>query len=408
MGKISSFMEKNLRYIIVFVCFFALYQTIQLPIISDDAVLITQLDGKNPIMHAIETYQQWSGRLLVEGFLCFFTNHRFLFTIFLSLFAALTVYAIEKLVKKETEFSLLAGSFVILITTLDLGYLDAGFVATNLNYFILFAALLVGLENFLSIYQDPNQNISVWKILLLMFGCSSEQSIAVFCGFYVTFNLLYIIKHRQWNKKLLLFILPVLIMLGIYILSPGKQVRVAAESQLVPLYATYSLIDKVKLGIAYFFDKNFLVSILMGFFVLLGLRNLLCKKYGILIINIISIFLIKILATQDIALLPTPEEMPYYNLLFIYSFVTIILLIINVYFSADEAKIELVLALCIGIGTKVMMGLSPTYFRSGARTFIYLILILWIILIYLYKPVFQTGKEKLVIAKDNDNMKVAN
>lgn len=378
-----GFYQKHYRYILIFIILLSFFTLIDIPIEYDDKAYLEYTANIDPITFAINQYLLWSGRFLIEMGMDFFPAHLFIFKIVMSLMIMMSIYAIETIFKVKNNFIPIAMSLICLSFTLKLGYLDAGFIATNFNYFVLFSLLLIGLINFFNIYQDAQKSFNVWQIICLLISFSSEQCIAVFVGIYLFFNILYFLKNKQINKKLLCFCLPLIVMLIVYFLAPGPKNRAQIEMQYVPQYADYGLIKRIVIGIAYFFNYEVIKKIILILCIVLGNLNLYKKNYFGLLINIASVVIFKFFIPQYL-LLPSIEEMPYAKELILCSLISMILIIINFLVTTKQKRLIITWFLLLAFGSKIMLGLSPTYYRSGLRTFDMFFLIVGIMLIYTY------------------------
>ena len=378
----KNFIIKHKKIIILTIIIFIFNYFTQVEYFSDDFYNRKDVLDVNPLLYGIKQFQTWSGRFLVEIFLAIFLKLDLsVFLLFLSFMSALFIESIKKIIKSDNQYLTIGLLLLVITITNNLGYLDAGIIGTNLNYFILYSFVSYGLVNFFHLYRNENKQINILSLIALTIGCSSEQCIALVGGIVFSFNVIYWLKNKTINQKLLYFLIPVFICLSIYLLSPGVENRSIIEMQQVPQYIDYSLITRIKIGFGYLNDYYLLLRInglLILVLIFISFKN---KKYIGLLFSIITLLVLYYQPNNE--LLPTIEEMSYFNQLCVNSILIIFLTMLSILFTLKRNILEIMILILGGYGTKIMLGLSPTYYRSGARTFSLMIIIFITISLYL-------------------------
>ena len=385
----KNFILKNKSLIILTLIIFVFNYFTQVEYFSDDYYNRVDVLNVNPLLYGIKQYLNWSGRFLVEIFLAIFLKLDLsIFLLFLSFMSAVFIESIKKIIKSNNQYLTLSLLLLVIIITNNIGYLDAGIIGTNLNYFILYSFVTYGLVDFFKIYRHEENNLNIFSLIILTIGCSSEQCIALVGGIVIVFNLIYFLKNKKFNYQLFYFLIPIIICLIIYILSPGVENRKLIEMQQVPQYLNYTFLTKIKIGFAYLNNYETILRINGILLVVLGMASIKNRKYIGLCLSIITLLFLIYQPKNE--LLPTIEEMNYFNQLWNNAIVIIMLTLLTIIFSLKQNILEIITLILGGYGSKIMLGLSPTYFRSGNRTFSLLIIIFIVVSLYIiFKEVYE-------------------
>lgn len=397
-----------LMSIVFLIVFFA---ELFIPILGDDGLFM-----KYPISFKwlVDRYTLWSSRTLIEGVLVILSKYTLLFKI---LNAAIIILLIDTLAKitigrRSLTVLLIFVFFLFLPITL---FLSAGLAATSLNYLwpITFALYVI---------SNLNGEISFKKKILLLFLTLFAVNQEQVCVGMLAFLIYKIGKEFYVHKRINNFTpwLLVIDIIGIInvLVCPGNGVRSTKSSSFIfPGFSKFSIWDKLNLGISnsgkiLFYKQNFLIVsfLLLLTTTVLILRNkkvyyaipgivasILVIPFNVFLstltvngydINTFSKYLLKSQKKPTLnKALELLSELLNHNVSLLWNtlFVIIIaLLLFSIYFVFKSK--DIVVYFLIGLGTHVMMGFSPSIYKSGDRTiFIFYIVIVYIVLLMIKK-----------------------
>lgn len=348
------------------------------------------------ITTAMEKYYHWSSRQLIEGVLYFVAPHTKLWRILNTLIIVICAKLLSKIFNNKRTFMFDVLSCLIVLTYPLLDMSSAGWMATSNNYFWPLCAILgnVYILKKIHLNQNTKKRYYIVGVCCLLFAANQEQGLAILWGIYF-FYIIYCLYNSKKIPPYVYISVFFLITMSIYIFTcPGNWIRKSKEVQnWFGDFNSLSLIKKLEIG----FDTTFYPIIfnfrpeIMVFslsLVLVGneLKDKILELCGCLIMTIVVLFGF----LKQIVISVYPNIGYLYNMLGQYGiFVRGNLKVIVVYFlillliisaiiyivvlcKYDKKNIMIFIILLLGIGSKIMMGLSPTVWASGDRTGIFL------------------------------------
>ncbi|MBO7357363.1 MAG: hypothetical protein J6U37_02400 [Lachnospiraceae bacterium] len=371
--------------------FFAWAHKFTYPLFSDDSWFSVMLDDTSLFKYLLWRYNNWTSRLLIEALEVSLTRVDFLVWQALDvIMILLLIWGICELT--NAKYALAPLWFAGLLCLVPVGILyQAGWVSTSVNYIWTLTAAVMAL---LPLKGKGNRIVS---LLFLIFACNQEQMAVVLLAIFI----IYFISER----KLLLPEILVIVLSIIWIVTcPGNKARTAMSYQNdFPGYEYMSVLDKLKIGIldaASFFPaggaKQIILIVFMASVTVVILykvfgRESLGQFYGLL-----SVLLTGILVFIGFPVRHMVEEGkilndPYlYNLfenryiadheyciyeeknvnleiiIYLILFALILFLLFKACSSVKEGII-ISLLFAIALGSKVMLGFTPSVYVSGYR-----------------------------------------
>lgn len=393
--KLQFYATQSLQYcpyIIYFIVLFLYHKWANIET-CDDPYFGDVLNNQGPISFLTERYNTWSSRLGIELVLIYVAHFSKIFKFLDIIINMLVLHFVCKLCKSERFLSKM---FVVsLFMTYNLRDMrSAGWIATMINYMWVVAALLflaIILRNYFEKGEiSIGQSLSV--ILIILFCGSHEQGIIVLVSELFVFLLFNFIRYKRINRIALISIGFCFALMIMILLSPGNASRMAMAIGDTDPYLVYNnCFEKVWLGIMRFnsmFVGN-LSHIFVLFSVVLFLHNLFSRKSSLKIIDtVLSTFPLVIvicylisysfdLHSNSLFQMPAEPFVINYSHFSFYSALFIPLLIIlsvglYIYRNFGNSSFFLFLFLfgaCFV--SQIIMGFSPTLYRSAARTSIF-------------------------------------
>lgn len=399
-------MVEKKKYWLLLSIIFLLIFCIELfiPTLGDDGLFI-----KYPISFnwVVTRYTSWSSRTIIESILVVLSKQLWLFKLLNAAVIILLIDTLAKVTIGRRILTILTIFLLFLFLPVTL-FLSAGLAATSLNYLwpVTFALYVI---------SNLNEKISLKKrillILLTLIAVNQEQV----CAGMLAFLIYRIIKEFCVRKKISSFVLWILVIniIGVVnvLFCPGNRVRsIKSSSFIFPGFSRFSFWDKLNLGISnsgkiLFYKQNFLI---IAFLLLLTITTLILrdrKMYFAIPGVIVSVLVIPFnvflstltvngynISTFNKYLLKSQRKPElskilkllskllnhnvslFWNALFV---VIIVLLLFSIYFVFKNR--DIVIYFLIGLGTHIMMGFSPSIYKSGDRT----LFILYIVIIYI-------------------------
>jgi hypothetical protein len=325
-----------------------------------------------------------------------------------------------KLLQLQTQKEKLVLSLLILYPSMAL--VDAGFMATTLNYLWPFA---MGAFVFYCLHTFHVNQLIYLKMLLsilaLLYASSMQQTVLVlfvvlcvqlFMSFKVknTAKTIAVAGHLLAASGMALFLF--------YRSFFAENARFIRESaKYFPDFAELSVFQKVELGFSSTFhgltSVNPAVVVVLLFCVFIFVISLRCsnkKKLHMLsafpIVIIIFVALFRLLGKNSnlwISIDPTENprmELATYHFSIvediIYLFLASLIFLILLRLITDlTERIIIIVVLFSGMGTRMLMGFSPTVWASGYRTFFIFSMALLIVAYRVYKYQFPRGSKVL-------------
>lgn len=398
------------KYFLLILAFFCINVfTHQIAFISDDGQNLFDLANVNPITFIIERYQNWSSRVIPDLLMVIALKLPFYVSYaIVAMSEAFFVYSVTKLFNvKNNNLLLILSSFVAIITTTTPFLIDCGFIATNFNYFIPFAFLTFAFSKIFDVYNNKDISNYILAIVALIIGCSVEQGVAFSIGLISVLNLLYLIKNKRINTKLLTFLLVSIGCLLVIILCPGNDIRKMEEiTKFDPFYGDYRILTKLKIGILYLAKNEMMAKILVPLGLVLTLLSIKERNIVTLILSLWLLYLC-LIPIEEIIRVTNQEIVPVESVIQpVYlnteeslvkeicnrNLLTILIASALLLVLVSKHKLIITISFIGAIMTKIMMGFSPTYHASSYRPFIAMIIIIALIAIYiLFKEILENN-----------------
>lgn len=396
---------KNKKFIL-FIFFLIILFLHQFMNFSNDDVsyFSSVLNNMSIIDFIVYRYNAWSSRIIIEVFLAVVSRNIFLWRVLDSLVIVLLIFSIDKLFNVSFKKN---GYLIVMLLFFMYPFInmsEAGFCATTMNYLWPLTFMLFGFIPFKNmIYQEKNNKLLYpFYVLGLVYACNQEQSVCIV--FVVALAFLVYGLNKKIKIWYPLLILGISLVSLIFILTcPGNAVRKVAEiATWYPNYIDANFLDKFYLAVA-----STISIMLSNGFVLLLFSYVLSKRASVrgklfdkvisnliflmlLVLNILNLygkfFDKRYLIFNYITYEAHPFQLSFQCLLFLglglglfFSFLYLI------YRLFDKDKYWCILVLLLGLGTRVMMGFTPTIFASGARPLIFLYFSLILLMVYWFR-----------------------
>lgn len=378
---------------------------------NDDVNYFSSVLDKMSIFEFIgHRYNSWSSRVLIEALLSVLSRNVFLWRVLDSLVIVLLVFSINKLFSKSLNVNSYLLVMLLFLLYPFINMREAGFCATTLNYLWPLSFMLFGFIPFRDmVYQEKsNKLLYPFYILGLVYACNQEQCVCIVFVVSLAFLAYAMKKNMKIWYPLLAFCLSFL-GLTFILTCPGNEARKVAETlNWYPNYVKANFFDKVYLAIASSISLLLANGIVLWVFsyvlakisLKVGKRMDKIIALGINFVLTIMLFLNaysrlfhkKYLLFSYFTDSGNPLQFNFQSLLFLVLGLGIFLSFIYlIYHLFDKERYFYILVLLLGLGTRVMMGFTPTIFASGSRTMIFLYFAL-IILIFCwlnkYKDLF--------------------
>lgn len=366
---------------------------IQTGVGHDDALWLKKMkDGTFSFLieHAIDDYQSWSSRIIINTIALFFLKCG---TVAFSLFVGFCVFLLQYSLytiadpKIRKEIIPAASLFALLIPFNHYG--DAGWIVTTCTYYTPAAFGVFSLISVAKICRG--EKIRKWEYplysLALLYACNHEQQVVLYFLVYGAMFLYFRKSHRRSRYLTVQFLLVILSL--VFILTcPGNYTRKDDEVHWLWDYGMNNFLDKIDLGYAtagckLLYNNTLLVSIIT-----LMAAVLIWKKYkntALRIVGTIPFLCVltntmlgvkSLMASVDRSMFVTVSSITdpaslisryfmyiFYTVFFVCFFLTFILI------ANTTAELVLYAGLIVGgLASRVMMGFSPTVFSSGDRT----------------------------------------
>ncbi len=420
--KKDVFVNSVARFIpyVIYTLWVLLYHKYMNLAFGDDVANSALLAEKNLLDVVIDCYNGWQSRIGIIFVMPIIEYYPWVFLV-LDVFINISImYMIIKIFRlNDTIERFLLLSLLLMFNIHDMS--SAGWMTTIINYLWPVAALLL-LIVLLQYRYSGVKNLFFIPVsfLILFFISTHEQCVVILISMYLIYLFLYYQQEKKIDMAVLSFVIVCCLCVFLILLSPGNANRMQAEMLLEwssPLYAENSFLDKVWLGIIRFHAMFLAAPQIWNHsnFMSVPDHHL---SYAFSLILIVHCFCIrdKKLKPLDVLLAITPffvllcyllasfipffsyvfsqPGMPFvidyldwrfyspviFSILFVASFVTYIYRNFNLkYFTV------IFVLLLSGLATQVMMGLTPSIYRSGARTSIFLYFILLMLAIYLFR-----------------------
>jgi len=398
--KIQNCQEIYFVYFLFFIVASAVHWILPLNW-ADDAVFNIQTSGVTLL-----EFLNGRARPLSDTMTYIFSHHKWLWRLLNPIVLTLLPVIIEQLLpfKLNNRSKII---FCVLITIPAMVLVDAGFIATTVNYLW---PTTFGLASMLSLKALINHKpIKPLTAILLwpaqFYASNMQQMCVVMCAVFL-FGLIYykvlnrhingITKDINYLYVLLQLIMSCALLLYSYYLNTnGDHSRLVRETaKYFPEFAQLDFFSKLELGFSstfyclttYIQVPWFIFLILVIYFLIMLIRNK-SSKFMIVFAFLSSI---TVVLSGILELFPT-GTFPFFeqinggmqhdkmtkasyefhfaaDLIFVLIAVFVVLSIFSIIHNSVK-RIYVGAALLLGLGTRMMMGFSPTVWASGNRTF---------------------------------------
>lgn len=403
--KLNSLSLKDNRIHVFYCKFFLLAVIIHLLLPlnwADDAVFFEKSSQLN-----LSEFISNSARPFVDTFTYFFTKYPLLWRLINPLMLILSSWLLSKYLPSKNDYiKNVALCFVLLYPSMIV--VDAGFIATTLNYLW---PVTLGLLCLLPIWKKLNNlRICYFEMILfipcLLYSTNMQQMAVILVTLFGMANFYFALKKDFSLYIFLQFLISMFCLIYSYIINTvGENSRLIREmNRYFPNFDSLSFFKKIELG----FSSTFYCLTMkpsfawLGFFVFISVLVFLVFKKTKNIFNratvsfpfllsiwgIIQHFFSDIFSSLKKYI---PGELQHYRMnKATYSFeltsdiiyIIVVLCILYSLFTLIKNKKVYVATLIIfflGLGTRILMGFSPTVWASGYRTFYIMFLSLIVI-----------------------------
>ncbi len=399
--KINNFLKDG-RNIIVLLLILELALNIFItPSRYDDEFYIRKIT-EMPITEFVNLrYHEWTSRVLIEFTLCSVLKiSKYAWILGQTLMMTLLGYSITKLFVKDNKQETKWMAILLLLIYPMSKMSSAGWGATTVNYIWPFAAAMFSLIPIRKIFDKEKIKWYMYPLytLALIFACNQEQTAAIVFGAYLTYTTLLIIRDKKKTNLFMVVQLIVSILSLIFILTcPGNEVRKIDEiGNSYPDFETLSFLDKISLGITSTFSEmllntniSFLIlSLMIVIYIFNNYKDKTIRTVSCIpLVSILALGLFKDEACKMFPYLDMYKNIivqektmvtasNYTNLInfvpLIMSFVIIFSFILSILVIFKTLRNNTaVIVFLIGLGSRIMMALSPTIFSSTNRTFVF-------------------------------------
>ena len=358
-------------------------------------------------------YDSWSSRIIIEGTLVLLAKRLALWKLLDTLVFLLLGLSLAKILTgsfSDVRMNWYVAGAVLLYPFGEMQ--SAGWIATTLNYFwplafgIFSCTLLADLCRGKKIH--PVRGIMC--VLAALFACNMEQACGVLFVLYAFFLVWFLLTKKQffgWNLALLAAAAANLCLI---LFCPGNRVRMVEELETSTLDFFPTASPGEKLLYAFndtcgkALDENYVFLIVCtALFIAVLLKT---KSLAKRLISLIPLLLLlyryvisDFLPSLSLLLLERPalsretaNTQPPWMMFFFFLLLLAAVALSLVWLAADQMeRILFPLLLLLGIGSRVIVGLSPTLENSSYRTFLYFDFIL---LFLMLASVRNAGEQK--------------
>lgn len=408
--------KKYLPYLFLGLFYFYIFQKQNL--FSDDAfTFIPQTTGVSFWDFTVLRYFTWSSRQVIEGFIYVLVYNKLLWAILSSLLCVISCWSLGRLVwgEKEAEHWLIVGLFFLF----PFGSMsEVGWIATSTNYFWVLA---LGVFSLLGVRDSlDGKVVSKWQLLLYslatIYAANQEQGAALLVGFYLVFFLYFKVEKISIKPLLLPFSISFCSLIY-HLVCPGNYLRKEEHKMtFFPDFDTLSLGTKVEMAYsstlyALFIEMNILFAMLCLMMVLVAVLEKKRRVIACMVAPVTVILFFAVLGNSLQYMFPWFKEIKYavgttgtepsfsnpMSLLPL-CIITICLVsfLCGLYYLFQDKRVALfqVIIFLAGFASRMIMGLSPTIWLSGHRTFIFLYFCLMVITLFVYQKMYEYGNVK--------------
>lgn len=406
-----------------FICLglFYFYFLSKRPVYFDDVTMFMDESSRyNFWEYTSRRYLGWSSRQVIEAVLYYLVYHRILWAIITTFLCILTCYSMSRFVNEKSE------KINWLVTLLFCMYpfnimAEVGWIATSTNYlwpmaFIMYT--MVGVKKCLD-----GKTLGKGEILLYcmaaLYGGNQEQGASLLVGLFFLFFLYFKYKKLAFGQ-----LYPVCVVSGLgfvhHLLCPGNSIRSGLNANVAfPSFDELSLLTKIEMGYSGTFfplimeyDAIFTLICILVFFVAAAKQNMKvlgCIAVPLAVTALFASFSYLLAESQPwifemriSGLTKTgtnPDFADPQSLLPLF-FITIafVFLLLGVYLTFEDKVMGLfnVIVLLAGFASRMIMGLSPSIWISGERTFIFMYFCFLVSAIFVYLELEKTKNKQYI------------
>ena len=374
---LEKYIPKEYRfYVILYLVFLAVHLALPLNWGDDKIFLSKSADA------GLFEFLQGSARPFTDGLTYIFSRFHFLWRFLNPVVLTVLVWVIPKILPSQNIHKALP----LLAVYPTMCMVDAGFVATTVNYLwpITFGVIsLLPLKNL--IYgQKTSIALCVAIVPLMLYATNMQQMCVVMLVTLTAGNIFFLFK-RKIKPYLLLQNLVVagMTVYSYYLNTVGENNRMVRETgRYFPEFLSLNIFEKLELGFSSTFygltsQIYFPLAMSLGFMIFLCVRSFK-QETKLRILSVIPPVLSVILCFASPYIFGELKNYkmqkavysfePVADVLFVIIGVCVIVSIMSLVKSKSN-KIYCLCVLALGLGSRVMMGLSPTVWASGCRTF---------------------------------------
>jgi len=390
--NILKFIKDNKVIISLFIILMAVHLFLPLNW-ADDAVFLKKAADKD-----ILTFLNGSARPFTDGFTYVFSRNQWLWRILNPLVLTACIWSVHKTapLKTKNNKTLIMCSAVLFPTFI---LVDAGFIATTVNYLwpVTFGILnLIPSVNSLC-GKKTNKLFLLSLIPLLVYATNMQQLCAVLLAIFMTVIFYLFFK----KKKIIPFIFMQFLItvagtfFSLYVNFTGDNSRISRETgRYFPDFGELNFVEKFDLGfsstfycmtmeIRQAFAGFIIFAILLAVFMFKTNKNAIQKAISLIPAVFSLVFgIVSLIPDSDSVLFgfltnemyhPRLEKAVYsFNLIpdILFAFVCIISMY-SIWVLIDNIKYKIIseFIFLLGLGSRILMGFSPTVWASGYRTF---------------------------------------
>ncbi|MBQ8782193.1 MAG: hypothetical protein IJZ57_00265 [Clostridia bacterium] len=374
---IEKYIPKEYRfYIILYLVFLAVHLVLPLNWGDDKIFLSKSADA------GLFDFLQGSARPFTDGLTYIFSRFHFLWRILNPAVLTVLVWVIPKILPSDNVHKALP----ILAVYPTMCMVDAGFVATTVNYLWPVTFGIISLLPLKNLIYGKRTKLSVRLLVLpLMLYATNMQQMAVVMLVALLAGNVYLLSKRTVNFYLIFqnIIVAGMTAYSYYINTVGENNRMVRETgRYFPEFLSLNIFEKLELG----FSSTFYGLTSQIYFTLAGslaFMIFLCvmsfkqsTKLRLLsllppalsgVLCFISPYIFGELKNYKMQKAVYSFE-PVADIIFIIIGVLVVISILSLV-KSNGNKIYCMSVLVLGLGSRMMMGFSPTVWASGCRTF---------------------------------------
>ena len=377
---------------------------------SGDDIGFAKEIADNPWAFAYKRYMQWSSRVFTDALLYWLTKLPVLWwRIADSLVITILARNIYRIIFKNNDNHVcifLLGLFLFPLWEMS----GAGWMATTVNYiwpFMSFSYIVLLIKES---YDGSNIKGYQWilYILAILYTINFEQTVVLLVILPLYLIVEAILLKRPGNRLLNLTLLLGILGVGFNLTCPGNIRRIIPEiNTWFPTFSMLSLPEKLTMGVSdtlFHLTKGPVLLYVVFLFCLFLYVHFKYHRNMYDFVNILPVLFVSVSTVLPIYRSGIPGMSGYY-LIHAESLNHLVVFVLQV--TADwllffwplismamifskETFFRAAMVYLAGFGIRALMGLSPTNYASGPRTFLPVYLALLIIIFLLYKEAIET------------------